>query len=124
MNDNESDILKMILAGAHGYLLKSIQPEELENALAILQKQGFYYNQMVSQVLAGSARNKKQAIVLSEKEKQLLEQICTDLSYKEIAAKLNLSTRTIETYANQLMEKLNVRGRIGLLLFAQQQQLV
>jgi DNA-binding NarL/FixJ family response regulator len=124
MKDDESDILKMIHAGAHGYLLKSIQQNELENALLTLQKQGVYYTQLVSKALAGNIRNNSQTKILNQKEKQLLEQLCTDLSYKEIAAVLNLSTRTIETYSNQLMEKFNVRGRIGLVLFAQQHQLI
>lgn len=124
MKDDESDILKMIHAGAHGYLLKSIQQNELENALFTLQNQGVYYTQLVSKALAGNIRNNSNTKILNQKEKQLLEQLCTDLSYKEIAAVLNLSTRTIETYSNQLMEKFNVRGRIGLVLFAQQHQLV
>jgi DNA-binding NarL/FixJ family response regulator len=124
MNDNDSDIIKMIQSGAHGYLLKSIQPNELENALINIEKHGFYYTPMVSKALANNARHINQAIVLNEKEKQLLEQLCTDLSYKEIASKLFLSTRTIETYSTQLMEKFSVKGRLGLVLYAHQHQLL
>jgi len=124
MQDNEKDIMAMIKAGANGYLLKSIQPQQLEIALNTLVKDGFYYSQMVNQVIAQSVRNKLNVISVTDKEKELLQFLCTDLSYKEIAAKMFLSTRTIETYSNNLMERFGVRGRIGLLLFAQKNALV
>jgi DNA-binding NarL/FixJ family response regulator len=55
---------------------------------------------------------------LSAREVQFLTELCSDLSYKEIAVKLKLSTRTIEGYRNVLCEKVNVRTRVGLALFA------
>lgn len=121
MQDDEDKIIGMIRAGASGYLLKSINPAELENALNSLMKYGYYYTSMVTHALASGAMSHREQpdMILSAREREMIKYMCTDLSYKEIANELNLSVRTIETYANNLIEKMGVRGRIGLILFAQ-----
>jgi len=119
MQDDDEKIIKMIRAGAKGYLLKSIQQKELALALTTLIKDGIFYSAKVSKILANDY-SKKQVVqrALSDKEKELLPQLCSDLTYKEIAVALFLSPRTVEGYANNIMEKLNVRNRIGLVILA------
>ncbi|WP_223233384.1 response regulator transcription factor [Chitinophaga sp. CF418] len=56
---------------------------------------------------------------MSDKERELLPHFCSEATYREIAAQLFLSPRTVEGHANTIMEKLNVRNRIGLVLLAQ-----
>ena len=119
MQDDDEKIIRMIRAGAKGYLLKSIQQKDLAHALTCVVKDGIYFSAMVSKVL-GNDYLKKEVLKreLSEKEKELLPHFCTDLTYKEIAANLYLSHRTVESHANSIMEKLQVRNRIGLVLLA------
>jgi DNA-binding NarL/FixJ family response regulator len=119
MQDDDEKIIRMIRAGAKGYLLKSIQQKDLAHALTCIVKDGIYFSPMVSRVL-GNDYLKKEVLKreLSDKEKELLPHICTDLTYKEIAANLFLSHRTVESHANSIMEKLQVRNRIGLVLLA------
>lgn len=123
MQDDDDKIIRMIRSGAKGYLLKSIRQKDLAHALVTVVKEGIFYNTQVSKVLANNYSKKEVTQKeLSEKEKELLPHLCTDLTYKEIAARLSLSPRTIEGYANSIMEKLNVHNRIGLILLASRKQ--
>ena len=119
MQDDDDKIIRMIRSGAKGYLQKSVQQKDLAHALTTVVKEGIYYDPRVSRALSNDYL-KKEVLQreLSEKEKELLSHICTDLTYKEIAANLFLSPRTVESHANSIMEKLNVRNRIVLVLLA------
>ncbi len=59
-------------------------------------------------------------IQITPKQAAVLRELCSDLSYKEIGHKLNMSTRTIEAYKNTLCEKIGVKSRVGLVVFALQ----
>lgn len=119
MQDDDEKIIKMIRSGAKGYLLKSIQQKDLAYALNTVVKEGIFYNAKVSKALANDyIRKEVTQQELSAKEKELIPWLCTDATYKEIAASVFLSTRTVESYATNIMEKLEVRNRIGLVLTA------
>ena len=119
MQDDDEKVIKMIRSGAKGYLLKSIQQKDLALALITVIKEGIFYSSKVSKILANDyAKKQVTQKELTEKEKELLPHLCSDLTYKEIAAAHFLSPRTIEGYANNIMEKLEVRNRIGLVLLA------
>ncbi|MBD0288749.1 MAG: helix-turn-helix transcriptional regulator, partial [Flavisolibacter sp.] len=55
---------------------------------------------------------------LNEKEIQFLKLCCTEMTYKEIADVMHVSPRTVDDYRDKLFEKLNVKNRVGLVLFA------
>jgi len=57
-------------------------------------------------------------MLLSEREIEFLQYVCTELSYKEIADKMYLSPRTIDGYRDAMFEKLNIKTRVGLALYA------
>ncbi|HTF30751.1 MAG TPA: helix-turn-helix transcriptional regulator [Flavitalea sp.] len=63
-------------------------------------------------------------VTLSEKEKELLRWICSEMTYKDIAAKMFVSPRTLDDYRNNLFEKLKVKTRVGLVLYAIRNRLV
>jgi DNA-binding CsgD family transcriptional regulator len=63
-------------------------------------------------------------VLLSEKEQELLRWVCTDLSFKEIAGHMNVSPRTVDGYRDALFEKLEIKSRVGLALFAVRQGIV
>jgi len=119
MQDDDEKIIKMIRSGAKGYLLKSIQQKDLAHALNTIVKDGIFYNAKVSKALANDYIKKEVTQQeLSTKERELIPWLCSDATYKEIAASVFLSARTVESYATNIMEKLEVRNRVGLVLVA------
>ena len=125
MLDDENAIIRMIKNGARGYVLKESEPAELRNAInAVLQK-GFYYSEMVTGRLVHSisgvddeSQNSQQVIQLTEREIEFLKFACTEMTYKEIAAKMYLSPRTIDGYRDALFLKLDIKTRTGLVIYA------
>jgi DNA-binding NarL/FixJ family response regulator len=124
MNDTDKAIIGMIKAGCCAYLLKDTHPNELEKALKEIIEKG-YYNADVSNInYRRLLQAEKDAILMSENEKKFLEYACSDLTYKQIADKMNLSERTIDGYRQNLFQKLNVQSRVGLALEAIRRELV
>ncbi|MEO7312551.1 MAG: response regulator transcription factor [Chitinophagaceae bacterium] len=125
MMDTESAIIRMIKNGARGYVLKDADPSELNEALNAVMSKGYYYNDLVTGKLIFSINKMgddekvmKALLNLTDKEIQFLKLICTDDTYKEIAAKLMVGPRTVDGYRDALSEKLKVKTRVGLVLFA------
>lgn len=123
MNGHEQSILRMIQAGARGYILKDADPTELNQALDQLVHKGCYHSELVSTTLLNNCQQHSQGN-LSEKEIRFLELVCSELTYKEIADQMQLAPRTIDGYREALFEKLQVRSRVGLVLYAIKNQLV
>lgn len=119
MYDKEFSIIKMLRNGANGYILKGMEPAELKDALLQVHKQNYYHSDLVSGRLINAIHaDKKSKFNLSQKEMDFLSYCCTDLTYKEIGVKMELSQRTIEGYRDALLEKLNIKSRSGLVVFA------
>lgn len=124
MNDTDTIIIDMIKAGCCAYLLKETHPDELEKALNEIHTKG-YYNADVSNInFRRLLQSEKEAIQLNEKEKQFLQHACSDLTYREIAALMFLSERTIDGYREALFGKLKVQSRVGLAMEAIRRGLV
>ena len=125
MYDNENAVIRMLKSGAKGYILKDSEPAELRSAIESLMIKGFHYSDHVSGKLM-NALNKmdmeeyslKALVQLSQKETDFLKLTCTELTYKEIADQMHLSPRTIDGYRDSLFEKLNVKTRVGLAIYA------
>jgi DNA-binding NarL/FixJ family response regulator len=127
MDDDENSILKMIRNGAKGYLLKDIHPDILLEALDSVLKEGFYHTKRVSDTLVGSLNtdsSKNSNIKLQERELEFLKLASTEMTYKEIADVMNLSPKTIDGYREQLFKKLEVKNRIGLVIYAIKNKIV
>ena len=119
VEEDESTILKMIRAGAKGYLLKDVDKKTLEFALLKTIETGFYHSNIVVDVLVNSVTGKNSNTeVLKDTEIEFLKLLCTEMTYKEIANKMNLSPKTIDGYRDNLFVKLNVKNRIGLVIYA------
>jgi DNA-binding NarL/FixJ family response regulator len=124
MNDNESSIIRMMKNGAQGYILKDIDPLEFRNALDSLMRRGFYYSELVTGNLIKTVNQPEEPetlqdlIHLNAREIEFLKLVCTELTYKEIAEKMFLSVRTIDGFRDALFEKLNVKSRVGLVIYA------
>lgn len=120
MQGDDKSVIKMIKNGAKGYLLKNTHPQELENALIKLNSEGFFYPEWASKIIFSNMNNEesKNAIRISDREKEFLTYTVTELSYKEIADKMCCSPRTVESYRDQLCDKLDLKTRVGLAVFA------
>lgn len=119
MLDNESAIIKMIRLGASGYILKDSKPVVLKEAFDTITASGFYSNDLVSSQLFYRVRHQTDTpIEVTEKEKEFLRYACTEMTYKEIAEKMFISSRTVENYRDALYEKFDIKSRVGLVLFA------
>lgn len=119
IEEDESTILKMLRSGAKGYLMKDVKKFELQKALLELMEKGFYHTNTVTKVLVDSLSGKGSPTdILKERELEFIKHACTELTYKEIADLMFLSPKTIEGYRNSIFEKLNLRNRTGLVIYA------
>lgn len=123
--DTEDAIIQMLKAGARGYILKDIEPEEFKDALNGLRDHGIYTNGLVTSKLIhfinkSVKHNTKlpHIVELSDREIQFLKLICTEKTYKEIAVEMGVSPRTVDGYRDALFEKIGVSSRTGLVIYA------
>lgn len=117
VDQEDESIIKMLKLGARGYLLKDIDPEELEKALNAIDRTGYYTNSLVSEALDRKDRTQKYE-ALTTRELEFLNHACSELTYKAIASEMNLSPKTVENYRESLFAKLQVKSRVGLVLVA------
>lgn len=122
MQNDEESVIKMIKNGAHGYLLKNSHPADLEKALLSLIDVGFYYPDWASKIVFKNMKQQdkvvKSEVKITDREKEFLKFTTTEMSYKEIADKMFCSPRTVESYRDSLFEKLELKTRVGLAVFA------
>jgi DNA-binding NarL/FixJ family response regulator len=124
VNDDEETVMKMITNGAKGYLLKDTHPKHFQEALLEVFHKGFYYTEMVSGFLINKLGNNDAKITLKEREIEFIKLACTEKTYKEIADGMCLSPKTIDGYRENLFQKLEIKTRIGLVLYAIKHKIV
>ena len=126
MYDDENAIIRMLKNGAKGYILKDCEPAELKSAIEAVLTKGFYHSEMVTGRLIHTINHLdepenssvKNVLGLNDREIEFLKLVCTEMTYKEIAEQMCLSPRTIDGYRDALFEKLNLKNRVGLVLYA------
>ncbi len=122
MELDEEIIIKMIKFGCRGYLLKDIDPEEFLYALESVFTSGYYFSDEIVEMLDNPAsRNYGN---LTAREMEFLNYACSEKTYKEVAEEMNLSPKTIDGYRESLFEKLQVKNRVGMVLFAVKHKIV
>lgn len=125
MQDDESFILHMIEKGINSFLLKNVEPEELERVIKTLQTREFYFNEKLSNMVVKAlySKGKKATSIyydslFTEREIEVLKLICEELTNQEIADKLNVSKRTIDGHRTALFDKSGVKNTAGLVIYA------
>jgi DNA-binding NarL/FixJ family response regulator len=123
MHDEKSYVLKMLEAGATGYLIKSAGKEEMITGIRTVAKGDGYFSQEVSTLLLRhfSKKDKTSSKVgeeLTARELEVLKLIADEYSNPEIAEKLFISTRTVDTHRRNLLDKLRVKNTAGLVKYA------
>lgn len=131
MYDQDNIIISMLRHGARGYILKDCDPMQLKCALYDVVHKGYHYSDLVNGKLMhainqmGVAETDNTPIqLMTDREKEFLTYSCSELTYKEIADKMGISPRTIDGYRDSLFEKLHIKSRVGLALFAIKHKLV
>jgi DNA-binding NarL/FixJ family response regulator len=124
VNDDEEIIIKMITNGAKGYLLKDTSPEIFKEAIECVIEKGFYFTELVSGMLINKVNSDNKKISLKEREIVFIKHACTEMTYKEIASQMCLSPKTIDGYRECLFDKLEIKTRIGLVLYAIKHKIV
>ena|SRR5258706_15135041 len=130
MYDSELSLIRLLKAGVNGFLKKDIHPSELKFAIQSVINSGYYYSNHSTGRLMNLFRNNPdgsmnlQKAILTEQELQFLKLACSDLTYKEIAQKMALNPRSVDTLRDQLFIKLDVKSRVGLAMVAIKQGVV
>ncbi|WP_010230699.1 response regulator transcription factor [Gillisia marina] len=122
MEHDEETIIKMVRMGCRGYLLKDIEPEEFLYALESVATSGYYFSREIEEVLDHPVT--KTYADLSVREMEFLNFACSEKTYKEVAEEMNLSPKTIDGYRESLFSKLQVKSRVGMVLFAVKNDIV
>jgi len=130
MHGEKNYIVKMLEAGAKGYILKNAGKEEMLNAIHTVANGNTYFSSQVSSKLIEHITNpektKKQnlgGIPITDREIEVLKLIVEEYSNSEIAEKLFISVRTVDTHRRNLLEKLGVKNTAGLVKYAIQKGL-
>lgn len=115
MHEEAEYIMKSIQAGANGYLLKNVEPDELENAIKAVASGGKYFNAIISNIMIENIsrvtdQDKDKHSDITAREKEILQYVADGLSTKLIADKLSISIRTVETHRVHIMKKLQVNN--------------
>ena len=118
MLEDPEKVLTMLKFGAKGYLLKDSEPYEFEQALQKVSVGEVYYPEFVTRLLINSFNENIGQVTLQPRELEFLKLAASELTYKEIATQMCISIRTVDGYRDQLFEKLGVKSRIGLVLYA------
>ncbi len=125
MHDEGQYIAKCIRLGAHGYLLKNAEEEELYKAIMEAAKGKKYYNEEISKLMIQNmALEGDQFKKLSDRETEILQYVSEGKTTKEIAEMLFVSTRTVETHRMNMMKKLDVQNTAELIKKAVQLKLI
>lgn len=125
MFTNEDFIFNAIKAGANGYLPKNTTRRELFEAVNTIYNGDDYFSESISNIILKSYVKKAQNEELTEKkeslsvrETEILKLFAQGLSNQEIADKLFISIRTVESHKNHIMQKLELKSTVDLIKFA------
>jgi DNA-binding NarL/FixJ family response regulator len=126
-NDEEDLISGAFQSGASGYLSKTVEKDELMEAIFTVMDGGQYISRSLEKNLTRNFIKKARygdkfahhkLSSLTEREIEIIKLLSEGLSYKEVASQLNISTRTVETHKNNILEKLELKNTIELVKFA------
>jgi DNA-binding NarL/FixJ family response regulator len=124
MFEDAEKVLTMVRMGVKGYLLKDSEPDEFEEALVRVSENELYYPNFVTKHLISNFDTEFNISKLNNRELEFLKLASTELTYKEIADQMCISSRTVDGYRDQLFEKLHIKSRIGLVLYAIKNKLI
>jgi two-component system, NarL family, invasion response regulator UvrY len=130
MYDSDQALIRLLQYGVKGFLKKDIHPSELNFAIRSVVQSGFYYSQQVSGKMANLFRSGNGNTMVLEKAMLTMQEIVflklasSDMTYKEIAMQMRLNPRAVDSLRDHLFEKLEIKSRVGLAMYAIRQGIV
>ena len=129
VSDAAEDVISVIRAGARGYVTKTISGEELAAAIErVAQGDAVFSPRLAGFVLDAFAEGERvgdaELDVLTSREREVLQLIARGYRYKEIAARLHLSVKTVEAHVSSVLRKLQLSSRHELTRWAHERRLV
>jgi len=122
MHSNEEYVSRALSSGARGYVLKDADISELELALRAVRDGNVYLSPSVSKSMVDDymrrVRSQGSPHAMTERQQEVLQQVAEGKNTKEIAYRLKLSVKTIESHRAQLMKRLNIHDVAGLVRYA------
>ncbi|MXV14148.1 response regulator transcription factor [Hufsiella ginkgonis] len=125
MYEDEGRVLTMLRAGVKGYLLKNTKPAEFLTALDTVAKSQTYFPSFITDFLVKNLNGEPTVMSeLTELEKDFIRHAATELTYKEMAESMNVSFRIIDSMRAELFERIGVKSRVGLVMYAIKKRLI
>lgn len=130
VSDAAEDVIAMIRAGARGYVTKSISPEELIESIARVQAGDAVFSPRLAGFVLDAFADTMSVPVdpeldqLTPREKEVLRQIARGYSYKQVARRLSISVKTVETHVSAVLRKLQLSNRHELARWASHRRIV
>lgn len=131
MHQEESLVVEMLEAGAQGYLLKNADKHDLVEAIDAVMQGGCWFchssSGRLTRMIASSRFElaaRQNGLHFTDREREIIQMVCRQLSSREIADALHLSVRTIEGLRASIQEKMGVRNTAGMVIFALQKGLI
>jgi len=123
MHANEEYVRRSLQAGAAGYLLKGAEPAELELAIKAVMRGETYLAPAVSKQVVQNYLHPRELKTspfqeLTPRQREVLQMVAEGHSTKDIAQKLNLSAKTVDTHRTELMQRLDIHDIAGLVRYA------
>ncbi|ABV87619.1 response regulator [Shewanella pealeana] len=129
MHSDIEYVAKALTIGSHGYLMKESAVDELETAISTLMSDKQYIGknidlQMVDKLKGDSNQDSDLIELLTSRQRQILQLIAEGYSTREIALRMNVSIKTVETHRAHIMSRLNIFDIAGLVRFAIRSKLI
>jgi len=124
MVSREPAVIRMLRLGIYGFITKDTNSAELHQALKRIQQKQFHVNELVGNRIfhyfsdSTTEQLPDEKNDITDREFIFLRKCCSELTYRQIAKEMHVSPRTIDTYRDHLFEKLQVRTRVGLVIYA------
>ncbi|MEB3343908.1 response regulator transcription factor [Aquimarina gracilis] len=124
MHKSSEFIKRIFMSGASGYIQKDMGRKELVKAILTLYKEGMYYTPEISKIVMESLKNKNQKSQISKREKEIIKLIADQLTTSEIAKRLHISPKTVESHRQNILLKLSLKNTAGLVKYAIQKGII
>ncbi|NLG69234.1 MAG: response regulator transcription factor [Firmicutes bacterium] len=128
IHESEDYILHVLRAGVHGYVVKRAAGQELLSAIRAVMRGESYLHPAIVQVVLSDYLHRlehgQEEPLLTEREREIVRLIAEGYKNREIAQRLNISLKTVETHRANIMQKLNINDRVQLVRFAIRTRLI
>lgn len=124
MHDEEEMVVHLIEKGANGFLPKNEDIENVVDAIVAVMQNDYYFNDKFSKAMLHNLMTSEKiepkfiSSRLNEKELEIVQMVCAEMTNKEIALKLNLSNRTVDGYRERILKKIGARNTAGIVMYA------